>query len=108
MRLLAMTNPLLIKTSFNRPNLKFTVRDKPSAAKMTSAIKEWINENHPNKSGIIYCLSRMNCEELADKLWKEGIRAARYHGKMPQQEKDDTLRQWQSNDVQVIVATVSE
>lgn len=42
----------------------------------------FIKNQHPNKSGIIYCLSRRECEELAQKLLEKGIKASAYHAGM--------------------------
>lgn len=104
---LGLKNHLLVQTSVNRPNLRYTVVPKPAATRLCASIKSWIENNHPNQPGIIYCLSRKNCEELAEKLWKDGIRAYHYHAGLSQEEKNDILRKWQGGKLQVIVATVS-
>lgn len=103
---LQMSDPLMVKTSFNRPNLHYTILPKPPATKMCSSIRDWIDKHHPGKPGIVYCLSRKSCEEFATKFRALGVGAEHYHAGLAQDEKEDVLRQWQSGDVQVIVATV--
>ncbi|KAF8320040.1 ATP-dependent DNA helicase [Clavulina sp. PMI_390] len=98
---------LMVKTSVNRPNLRYTVVPKPPANRLCPAIKTWIQENHPGQPGIIYSLSRKNCEELAPKLTREGIKAHHYHAGLTQEEKAYVLQQWQNGDLQVIVATIA-
>lgn len=104
---LGLKDHLLVKTSVNRPNLRYTVVPKPTGARLSAAIKSWIDQNHPNQPGIIYSLSRKNCEELAPKISSEGINAHHYHAGMTQEEKSDVLGRWQRGKLQVIVATVS-
>lgn len=67
------------KSSFNRPNLYYEVRQKPGSDDATNAqIVKFIRQN-PGKSGIIYCLSRKKVEELAAVLCTNDIKAAPYH-----------------------------
>ena len=64
------------KSSFNRPNLYYEVR--PKTKDVDKDIIKFIKQ-HPNKSGIIYCLSRKKVEELAAILRANDIKAAAYH-----------------------------
>jgi len=104
---LGLREHLLVRTSVNRPNLRYTVLPKPPNTRLSAAIKQWIDNNHPGQPGIIYCLSRKSCEELSEKLCRDGIRAQFYHAGMVQDEKDVVLNNWQRGTLQVIVATVS-
>ena len=73
------------KSSFNRPNLYYEVRQKPSSDDATNVqIVKFIRQN-PGKSGIIYCLSRKKVEELAAVLCANNIKAAPYQdpGRFP-------------------------
>ncbi|MBO7071740.1 MAG: RecQ family ATP-dependent DNA helicase, partial [Bacteroidales bacterium] len=65
----------VFKSSFNRPNLYYEIRDKVEPEK---DIIKFIRQN-PGKSGIIYCLSRKKVEELAQVLCINGISALPYH-----------------------------
>jgi superfamily II DNA helicase RecQ len=103
---LNMRDPVIIKTSSNRPNLHYAVLPKPRGT--ADAIIRWIVENHYGQAGIVYTLSRVKCEELADKLQAGGIKARHYHARISQSDKENVARGWQKGDIQVIVATVSD
>ena len=72
---LGILDATVFKSSFNRPNLFYEVRDKVEPEK---DIIRYIKQ-HPGKSGIIYCLSRKKVEEMANLLTINGIRALPYH-----------------------------
>lgn len=103
---LGLKEHLLVKASVNRPNLRYTVLSKPPNSRLSATIKKWIDDNHPGQPGIIYCLSRKNCEELAEKLRGDGLQAQFYHAGMTQGAKEVVLNEWQRGVLQVIVATV--
>ncbi|KAH7378849.1 hypothetical protein BKA66DRAFT_466766 [Pyrenochaeta sp. MPI-SDFR-AT-0127] len=91
--------------SFNRPNLSYEVM--PKSKGIVNSIADLIKERYIGKSGIIYCLSRKSCEQVAQKLSDLGIRAHHYHAGMESAERSDVQRKWQSNDYHVIVATIA-
>lgn len=94
--------------SFNRPNLTYEVRVKGKAKDTLDDIAKTINTLHKGQSGIVYCLSRKNCERIAEQLSKEyGIRAKFYHAGMNVQDKIDVQKRWQAGDCNVIVATIA-
>lgn len=62
---LGILDALEYKSSFNRPNLYYEVRQKTND--VDRQIIKFIRQ-HPGKSGIIYCLSRKKVEELAEVL----------------------------------------
>ena len=76
---LGMVDAQVFKSSFNRPNLYYEVRAK--TANIDRDIIKFI-KNNPEKSGIIYCLSRKRVEELAEILQANGINARPYHAGM--------------------------
>ena len=69
-RNLRMSRPRLIKLSFNRPNLSYEVREKRGKAKFIQEIAEIIRQNR-GKTGIVYCLSRKACQDVAEALNNE-------------------------------------
>lgn len=94
--------------SFNRPNLTYEVRTKGKAKEVLDSMAHTINTSYKNQSGIVYCLSRQNCENIAEKLRKEhGIKAHHYHAGMEAQEKNSVQKQWQEGKYHVIVATIA-
>ncbi|KAF7958714.1 hypothetical protein EAE96_002248 [Botrytis aclada] len=107
---LGMQNCEQLKQSFNRPNIYYEVRRKTgkgSTAAMFSEITKMLSVDYKNQSGIIYCLSRDNCEEVAKKLREQGIRAHHFHAHMTPEEKKDTQHKWQIGSIQVVVATIA-
>ena len=94
--------------SFNRPNLTYEVRVKGKAKDVLDSIAQTINLSYKNQSGIIYCLSRQNCENIAEKLRIEhGIKAHHYHAGVEAVEKSKIQKAWQAGKYKVIVATIA-
>ncbi|RAR07284.1 atp-dependent dna helicase [Stemphylium lycopersici] len=91
--------------SFNRPNLSYEVL--PKAKGIIANIADLIKERYVGKSGIIYCLSRKSCEQVAQKLSEMGLRAYHYHAGMDSADRSDVQRKWQKNEYHVIVATIA-
>ena len=93
----------VFKSSFNRPNLYYEVRDKSDPKR---DIIKFIRQN-PGKSGIIYCLSRKKVEELAELLNINGIKAAPYHAGLDAKTRADNQDAFLMEEVDVIVATIA-
>jgi bloom syndrome protein len=93
--------------SFNRPNLTYEVRPKKKKAEVLASMVETIHKSYKRQSGIVYTLSRKNCEELADHLNQFGISAHHYHAGMEAGEKADIQKMWQAGEIHVIVATIA-
>nr|XP_019008636.1 ATP-dependent DNA helicase [Kwoniella pini CBS 10737]OCF47417.1 ATP-dependent DNA helicase [Kwoniella pini CBS 10737] len=94
-----------------RPNLHYKVLPKPSNAKMAiSAMGQWIQDNHPGQSGIIYCLSKKDAETVADELrdWSNGdIKTGVYHAGIEDYEKERIHVKWREGRINVICATIA-
>lgn len=94
--------------SFNRENLYYEVRPKPKGKEGISAMADIIRDSHPRETGIIYCLSRANCEDIAKALQKtHKIRAQHYHAGLKGSEKSMVQEEWQAGRIKVIVATIA-
>ena len=93
----------VFKSSFNRPNLYYEVRDKVEPEK---DIIRFIRQN-PGKSGIIYCLSRKKVEEMAQMLSINGIRALPYHAGLDAKTRADNQDKFLMEEIDVIVATIA-
>ena len=92
------------KSSFNRPNLYYEVR--PKTKDVDKDIIKFIKQ-HPNKSGIIYCLSRKKVEELAAILRANDIKAAAYHAGLDSSTRSNTQDEFLMENIDVIVATIA-
>lgn len=103
---LGITNCTLLTQSFNRPNLHYEVR--PKKRNVVAEINTFIQTHHRGQTGIIYCLSRNKCEEVAKELReKHGLKAKHYHAQMSVEDKHRAQSAWQSGECDIIVATVS-
>ena len=100
---LGMTDATVFKSSFNRPNLYYEIRDKADPKR---DIIRFIRQNS-GKSGIIYCLSRKKVEELSELLNINGIKAAPYHAGLDAKTRAENQDRFLMEDVDVIVATIA-
>ena len=105
MKNLEMNNPLLLKQSFNRTNLNYIVlkKSKDSINEICSSL----TGQFKNQSGIIYCHSKNSCEQVAEQIAQHEVRAAFYHAGMNPSERLKIQKAWQSNQIQVICATIA-
>ena len=92
------------KSSFNRPNLYYEVRQKTTD--IDKNIIMFIRQNE-GKSGIVYCLSRKKVEELAAVLQANDIKAAPYHAGMDSETRSKTQDDFLMEKIDVIVATIA-
>lgn len=101
---LAMENVAVFKSSFNRPNLYYEVRNK--TANVDRDIIRIIKAN-PGKSGIIYCLARKKVEELAEILKVNDIKALPYHAGLDAATRAANQDAFLLEEADVIVATIA-
>lgn len=100
-RLLELEDPLRILTGFDRKNLYFEVR-QPSDKK--EALLRILGE-HVEESGIVYCSTRKNVEEICEFLCMQGYRAARYHAGLAEEERSRAQEDFLYDRRTVMVAT---
>lgn len=111
-RALEMRNEYRYKSSFNRPNLRYEVRKKDG--KTIDAIADYISKR-PTESGVIYCLSRKDCENLAEKLEKQvrskprcnRVRVSFYHAEVDAHERERRHSEWSNGIISVLCATIA-
>ena len=100
---LGIQGAAVFKSSFNRPNLYYEVRDKQDVDRdMIKYIKQ-----NPGKSGIVYCLSRKKVEEIAQLLCINGIKARPYHAGLDAKTRAENQDAFLSEEINVIVATIA-
>lgn len=104
---LALENSKTYISSFDRPNIKYSVSKKGKKEDNFNALIQFIRTSHPNDSGIVYCLSRKNTEIIAQSLCSAGFDAHPYHARLPQKQKDQTLENFISKDRMIVVATIA-
>ena len=103
-RSLGITDAREFKSSFNRPNLYYEIRQKSSD--IDKQIIMFIRQ-HEGKSGIIYCLSRKKVEELSEVLKANNIKAAPYHAGLDSVTRSQTQDDFLMERIDVIVATIA-
>jgi len=99
---LALRDPAIHISSFNRPNLFYQVRPK---TKNTYA--ELLAQARGGGAGIVYCLSRRRVDELAAQLQSDRIRVRPYHAGLDAGTRRENQEAFIRDDVQVIVATIA-
>lgn len=109
MEMLHIPKCIRFVSTVNRPNLFYMVRGKSSVGKVVvDEIAEFIKGSYPNnESGIIYCFSRKECEQVAKDLRDRGISAAYYHADMEVNAREKVHLRWSNSNLQVIVGTVA-
>ncbi|XP_004713848.1 ATP-dependent DNA helicase Q1 [Echinops telfairi] len=107
-KILCVEKCFTFTASFNRPNLYYEVRQKPSNTEdFIEDIVKLINGRYKSQSGIIYCFSQKDSEHVTMSLQNLGIRAGAYHANMEPEDKTKVHRKWSANEIQVVVATVA-
>ncbi|XP_034117933.2 uncharacterized protein LOC117576905 [Drosophila albomicans] len=93
-------------SSFNRSNLRYQVLPKKGASTIDD-MRSFIQTRPATASGIIYCLSRKECDEVANKMVTAGIRAVAYHAGLTDKARESRQKDWITNKVRVICATIA-
>ncbi|KAK8949543.1 Mediator of RNA polymerase II transcription subunit 34 [Platanthera zijinensis] len=109
MEMLHIANCVKFVRTVNRPNLFYKVHEKSSIGKMViHQIAQYIRSSyHNNESGIVYCFSRKECEQVAMELREHGISAEYYHADMDVIAREKVHLRWSNSKLQVIVGTVA-
>lgn len=102
-RKLGLRAPLVVRASFNRPNLYYQVERK---TKVESQIIEFLR-GHRDEPGIIYRTTRDSVTETADFLVRNGIKALPYHAGLPAEVRDKNQEAFNRDEASVIVATIA-
>ena len=101
---LKIDNSKIFKSSFNRHNLYYEVRAKNDNTDID--LLKFIKSNQ-NESGIIYCLSRKNVEELSQLLNMNGVKSLPYHAGLEKKIREENQDKFLKDECDVIVATIA-
>lgn len=101
---LKISDSKLFKSSFNRPNLYYEVRPKNDETEVD--LIKFIKSNQ-GESGIIYCLSRKNVEDLSQLLNMNGVKSLPYHAGLDKNIREENQDRFLKDDCDVIVATIA-
>jgi RecQ family ATP-dependent DNA helicase len=103
---LRLIEPEIYVASFDRPNLRISVRLEVKPKARTDEILDFIKTRH-QETGIIYCLSRNSCDKLAQTLQSNGISATSYHAGLSAYERHEAQESFIQDRIQVICATIA-
>ena len=101
---LNLENARQFVSSFDRPNIRYHVGIKNNARQQLQAFLE---REHPDDAGIIYCLSRRKVEETAAWLVEKGWSALPYHAGLPAQLREHHQRRFLREEGIIMVATIA-
>jgi len=108
LKMLSIPNAVIFRAPLNRPNLIYEVHSKPANTDAAmDKICSVISSRFTGQSGIIYCLSQKETEEVASQLRKRQIAAHCYHANMDTKTRSQVHHEWAKNELQVVVATVA-
>ncbi len=103
---LALENPNVFISSFNRDNLYYEIRPKGKKEQVLKSIVKYVKD-HEGKSGIIYVQSRKSTEEIAEFLRVNDVRALPYHAGLDAKTRSKTQDDFLMEEIEVIVATIA-
>ena len=89
---------------FDRPNIHYSIVERNNPKKQ---VHNFIIQNHPKDSGIIYCISRKKVEDMAEWLQGKGINALPYHAGLPPSIRSENQNRFLREDSIIIVATIA-
>ena len=100
---LGLRDPLLVRASFDRPNLSYEIREKEGGdSQLVSILKEFRGQ-----AGIVYRTSRKGVNDTAAMLARKGFRALPYHAGLSDEERRRNQEAFIRDEAEVVVATVA-
>ena len=101
---LGLAGARVFTSSFDRPNIRYTIVDKADAR---AQLLRFIEDEHRGQAGIVYCLSRRKVDETAEWLQSKGVSALPYHAGMDTPSRTGHQARFQREDGLVMVATIA-
>ncbi len=92
--------------SFDRPNINYRISELGGTS-AREKLWRFIETEHTEDAGIVYCLSRRSVEETAAWLTKKGRTALPYHAGLPADQRANTQSRFLAEDGLIIVATIA-
>jgi len=101
---LALNEPRVFVSSFDRPNIRYRIAEKDNARKQ---VLQFIQDEHPGESGIVYCFTRNSVDETAEFLRQHGINSLPYHADKEHGTREEHQTRFIRDDGVVMVATIA-
>ncbi len=103
-QVLGLQNAPTFLSSFDRPNIRYTITEKDNGRKQ---LLDFIQQQPEGSAGIVYCLSRKRVEETAEFLQSKGLPALAYHAGLPQAERIRVQEEFLYEEGRIVCATVA-
>ena len=103
-QVLNLTDAKTFIHSFDRPNIQYRISEQKNSKEK---LLQFINAEHTNDAGIVYCLSRKSVETTAQWLSEQGKVALPYHAGLASYIKDNNQQRFLREDGIIIVATIA-
>ena len=100
---LGLRNAEQLVGSFDRPNLVYRVVRKSEILKQVRQVID----SHPGESGIVYCISRREVDDIADALRRAGYKARPYHAGLSDSDRHQHQDEFLNDKIEIVVATVA-
>ncbi len=101
---LRMSNPQKFVSSFDRPNIRYTIREREAEVKQ---LDDFIQTNHVGDTGIVYCLSRRKVDKITGELNNLGHNAVAYHAGLSSEIRQKAQEAFNCEDSIIVVATIA-
>jgi len=101
---LQLQAPQIHQTSFDRPNIRYIVKEKHRAQKQ---LLDFLDKQEPDASGVIYANSRKKVDEITAALQVEGYSVAAYHAGLPADVRYKVHHAFIRDELQIVVATIA-
>lgn len=101
---LGLQNPVTVVTGFDRPNLFFRVVKRKGGKETDNSILNYV-KRHEDGSGIIYCATKKNVDNVCELLLQHGISAEKYHAGLSLEERKESQDDFTYDRIRVMVAT---
>lgn len=107
-KMLDISGCLVLRASFNRPNLYYEVRRKPADKKLClEMIENLLKNRFAGKSGIIYTTTIKDAEQLTTDLREKGVKVGCYHAMLEPEYRSEVYSKWISGKYQAVIATIA-
>lgn len=107
-KILNIPESLILKASFNRPNLYYQVRPKPSShEEFVDDLAKLLTNDFRGQSGIIYTMTIKDAEKLSTDLRQKGVKVRQYHAMLEPEHRTIVHQKWVKNELQAVVATIA-
>jgi len=104
LKTLSIPKDNLLRTKMKRENLTIKVQKRVGDGK--KQIVDFLNQ-HPDESGIVYCFTRAQTQQLSAYLNTKGFNTKAYHAGLPSAQRDSVFKEFKDDSLKIVVATIA-